>query len=147
MRHGMHSHRGMRGFGGLRTFVLFLLDQKPARGADIISELSGRTMGWWRPSPGSIYPLLSSMESEGMIRKLPDGRYEITKTGKEELEYRLTSFRGIMPFGEAGSLKAIIGELRGYVAYFQDEPEKVKEYANDIREIINELETILKNMK
>lgn len=36
-------------------------------GYEIISELSDRTEGVWRPSPGSIYPTLQLLEDEGLV--------------------------------------------------------------------------------
>ena len=36
-------------------------------GYEIIAELSERTEGLWRPSPGSIYPTLQLLEDEGLI--------------------------------------------------------------------------------
>jgi DNA-binding PadR family transcriptional regulator len=36
-------------------------------GYEIIGELSDRTEGLWRPSPGSIYPTLQLLEDEGLV--------------------------------------------------------------------------------
>jgi DNA-binding PadR family transcriptional regulator len=36
-------------------------------GYEIIGELSERTEGLWRPSPGSIYPTLQLLEDEGLV--------------------------------------------------------------------------------
>jgi len=44
--------------------------------------------GFWRPSPGSIYPLLASLEKEGFIehREEKDKKlYSLTATGQESL--------------------------------------------------------------
>ena len=37
----------------------------------------------WRPSNGSIYPMLKKMVNEGMINKRDDGRYELSENGKD----------------------------------------------------------------
>jgi DNA-binding PadR family transcriptional regulator len=53
-----------------------------------IEERSG---GRWRPSPGSVYPTLSQLEDEGLIRSVEaDGsrRFEITDAGREHLQTR-----------------------------------------------------------
>ena len=98
----------MRGFGGLRTFVLSLLNEKPMKGSDIIKELETRTMSWWKPSPGTIYPLLSKMEQEGFCKRLDDNRYQITDEGREELESRSAFTRGFFPFDRANTVSDMI---------------------------------------
>ncbi|MCI4351929.1 MAG: PadR family transcriptional regulator [Thermoplasmata archaeon] len=62
---------------GLRTWVLMIIRRQPRNGAEIIDDMEVMTRGWWRPSPGSVYPMLEEMVSEGAIRKRPDGRYEL----------------------------------------------------------------------
>jgi DNA-binding PadR family transcriptional regulator len=50
-----------------------------------IEERSGAR---WRPSPGSVYPTLSQLEDEGLIRSIErDGTklFEITDQGRERL--------------------------------------------------------------
>ena len=50
-----------------------------------IEERSG---GRWRPSPGSVYPALSQLEDEGLIRAIErDGTklFEITDAGREQV--------------------------------------------------------------
>ena len=62
---------------GLRTWVMMILRRQPRNGAEIINDMEVMTRGWWRPSPGSVYPMLEEMVNEGAIRKRPDGRYEL----------------------------------------------------------------------
>jgi len=45
----------------------------------------------WRPSPGSIYPLLSHLQEDGLIESQPDQdinlrRFTLTEEGRRELE-------------------------------------------------------------
>jgi DNA-binding PadR family transcriptional regulator len=47
---------------------LSLLAEGPRNGYQIIQEISERTDGVWRPSPGSVYPALQQLEDEGLIR-------------------------------------------------------------------------------
>lgn len=77
--------------GFIRFQVLELLSKKPMSGSEIMSEVEGRTGGSWRPSPGSIYPLLTWLQDEGYIIEVPsqeDGmkRYTLTDKGKSLLE-------------------------------------------------------------
>jgi DNA-binding PadR family transcriptional regulator len=64
--------RGMRGprarRGDVRAAALALLAEQPMNGYQIIQELSDRSGGVWRPSPGSIYPALQQLEDEGLIK-------------------------------------------------------------------------------
>jgi DNA-binding PadR family transcriptional regulator len=56
-------------------------------GYEIIAELSQRTEGLWRPSPGSIYPTLQLLEDEGLITVQSDDaggkkRFSLTEEGQ-----------------------------------------------------------------
>jgi DNA-binding PadR family transcriptional regulator len=59
-------------------------------GSELMDELERRTGGFWKPSPGSIYPLLNWLQEKGYIKELPaeNGfkRYELTETGKSLLD-------------------------------------------------------------
>jgi DNA-binding PadR family transcriptional regulator len=54
--------------GDVRAAVLALLAERPMHGYEIIQELSARTQGAWRPSPGSVYPTLQMLEDAGLVR-------------------------------------------------------------------------------
>lgn len=54
--------------GEVRNAVLALLMQQPQHGYQIIQEISARSAGRWRPSPGSVYPTITRLESEGLVR-------------------------------------------------------------------------------
>lgn len=53
--------------GDIRAAILALLAEEPMHGYQIIQELSDRTDGVWRPSPGSVYPTLQQLEDEELI--------------------------------------------------------------------------------
>ena len=81
--------------GDIRTAVLLLLSEEPRNGYQIMQEVQERSEGAWRPSPGSVYPALSQLEDEGLIR--PEGpeegtgvgrRFLLTDAGKEYLSGR-----------------------------------------------------------
>jgi DNA-binding PadR family transcriptional regulator len=73
---------GMRGFGpfgpgrggrrarrgDVRAAALLLLEEEPRNGYQLMQEIEERSGGAWRPSPGSIYPALSQLEDEGLVR-------------------------------------------------------------------------------
>jgi DNA-binding PadR family transcriptional regulator len=76
LQHLQRMQFGQRGF--LRPQVLELFGQQPMNGVDIMNKLQEMSHGWYRPSPGSIYPLLEQLEGEGMIKKNQEGKFELT---------------------------------------------------------------------
>ena len=75
--------------GDVRAAVLVLLEEAPRNGYQIIQELSGRSNGAWRPSPGSVYPILQQLEDEGLVEisSSQSGKtYNLTATGKALVE-------------------------------------------------------------
>lgn len=77
--------------GYLRSRVLEFLSEKPMSGAEIIREIEENTDRGWRPSPGSVYPLLSWLLDSGYTRELSDSeagvrRYELTDEGRKFFE-------------------------------------------------------------
>ena len=83
--------RGRRRRGDVRLAVLRLLAEEPRNGYQLMQTIEERSAGQWRPSPGSMYPTLSQLEDEGLIRSTEsDGgrRFEITNTGRSALEER-----------------------------------------------------------
>lgn len=89
-RHWMrHMATVPKGF--LRYQVLELLNEKPLSGSEIMSEIEEKTGGCWRPSPGSVYPLLAWLQDNGYIQEVPAQesgvkRYTLTEKGKQLLE-------------------------------------------------------------
>jgi DNA-binding PadR family transcriptional regulator len=60
-------------------------------GSEIMDEIENRTSKRWKPSPGSIYPLLAWLQDNGYVKELPTDpsglkRYELTDSGKALLE-------------------------------------------------------------
>ena len=112
---GMHRRRG------LRMWVLNLLMRGPKNGAEIMNAIEEMSQGWWRPSPGSIYPLLDSLVQESLIAKRADGRYELTATGRQAMDMPWGPWG---PWGMRGSqapgIDGILGELSGFVSYLED---------------------------
>ncbi len=77
--------------GFLKYSVLKLLDEKPQSGSEIMNEIERKTEGRWKPSPGSIYPLLAWLQDKGYTKEAPDQepgmkRYTLTDEGKAFLQ-------------------------------------------------------------
>jgi len=87
-------------------------------GAEIVEEIERETGGRWKPSPGSIYPLLAWLHNKGYTNELSTGesgmkRYVLTDEGKiffeeqvkfgqkflEKLECLVPMFVGGFDFG------------------------------------------------
>jgi DNA-binding PadR family transcriptional regulator len=69
--------------------VLLLLSETPRNGYQIIQELAERSRGAWRPSPGSVYPVLQQLEDEGLVVSTAAdvGRlYRITDAGTSYID-------------------------------------------------------------
>src|SRR5215472_12354364 len=78
--------------GGLRLYLLKLLDEAPRHGYDVIRLLQDKFLGVYSPSPGTIYPRLARLEEEGLVtHETVDGKkvYRITDAGRAELNRRL----------------------------------------------------------
>jgi DNA-binding PadR family transcriptional regulator len=83
-------HNAMVPKGFLRHHVLSALNEKPMSGSELMEEIGKTTGGNWKPSPGSIYPMLAWLQDNGYIKELPHEnglkRYELTQSGKELFE-------------------------------------------------------------
>ena len=73
-----------RGF--TRFYALYLINEKPMTGKEIIEEAEKRSGGEWRPSPGLIYPLLGRLLRDELIEENDEGRFTITQKGLETLQ-------------------------------------------------------------
>jgi len=81
--------RGRRPRGNVRIAVLALLKEEPRHGYSIMTELAERSGGLWRPSPGSVYPVLQQLQDEGLVvAQESDGRkvFSLTDAGRELVE-------------------------------------------------------------
>ncbi len=74
--------------GFLRYFVIRLLKDKPMSGSEMMEEIEELTGGRWKPSPGSIYPLLVQLRDNGYTKELPAGEGGIKRHMLTEKGYR-----------------------------------------------------------
>jgi len=133
--------------GFLRYHVLKLLSEKPMSGSELMNEIEKQTSGCWKPSPGSIYPLLSWLQDKGYIKEAAEQeagtkRYMLTEQGKTFLEEQVKTreemrkrfehlghgpgFKGLGPWawewGAFGPRLGFMGPM-----WFEFYPEKAKE--------------------
>lgn len=71
--------------GMLPWMLLNVLKEGPTHALNMINALSQRTHGFWKPSPGSVYPILHRFEEEGIV----DSEWQESKAAPRRV-YRLT---------------------------------------------------------
>jgi len=104
--------------GDIKYVLLELLAEQPRHGYDLIKALEQRSAGFYRPSPGSVYPTLQLLEDEGhLTSESVEGKrvYTITDSGRQLLaereQHHADDARGMRPpFGRHG--RPDLGELR-----------------------------------
>jgi DNA-binding PadR family transcriptional regulator len=138
--HGRHRHgrrHGGPGFGGppfgpfgpgfgrggprarrgdVRAALLVLLAEEPRNGYGLMQEIEQRSGGAWRPSPGSVYPALSQLEDEGLVRAQDAGGrrlFELTDEGRAYVEQHGDELG--TPWEQVGGGGAQAAELRSLI--------------------------------
>lgn len=100
--------------GQLRLYLLALLGTGPKHGYELITALSDRFGGTYRPSPGTVYPRLARLEEEGLVRRSDDGRkstYALTDAGREELGARSGDLAALEE-GLAETVRGLAAQVR-----------------------------------
>ena len=86
--------------GELRLLLLHLIAQEPRHGYELIKAVEDMTGGSYSPSPGTVYPTLSLLEDEGLIREVegdePRKAYRATEKGRGELTARKDETDGLI---------------------------------------------------
>ena len=130
---------------GLRRWVLYLVRDAPKSGVEIMDIMESNLQGWWRPSPGSIYPLLESMVKEGVLSRSQDKKYSLTAKGQEEVD-RPFGFMRAPPTSAPRSVEGTVAELTSYVAYLEDVAQgkdgSLKSSAGQIKELAERMQKL-----
>ena len=101
-----------------------LLAEQPLHGYELIQQITARSGGAWRPSPGSVYPALQLLEDQGLIRgEQAEGRrvYHVTEAGSSYIEQRrdelAAAWAGVTAGGDdpARELRDLFEQLGGAV--------------------------------
>ena len=87
--------------GLLPLYVLYILSLGATNGNDISHKIGNRTKGFWVPSTGGIYPILTKLEKQKLvIGKWDDSKkkiqkiYTITELGIKELDDKKLLLKG-----------------------------------------------------
>ena len=126
--------------GALRDIVLYILAFKgELTGAQIIDEIERWSFGFWRPSPGSIYPLLDDLEEEGLVKiSRVDGvkkYYSLTEEGRRAIGL-MGGINPPPPPPSPFSIDEFISAARYIIDNWDKIPQEDKE---KIRKILNDL--------
>jgi len=123
--------------------IVTMLASSPKNGVELMDEIERMTQGWWRPSPGSVYPVLEQLTKDGMVKKRDDGRYELTDKASDELE---GSFGHAFGRRER-SVDEMFDEVSGLVSYMEElvksDPAKLKEYREELRALAERISKML----
>jgi DNA-binding PadR family transcriptional regulator len=111
--------------GDVRMGILAVLADGPRNGYQIIQEISERSAGAWKPSPGSVYPTLQQLEDEGLVTAdRPEGRrlFDLTEDGRayvhdhaDDLAEVWESMADAQDDGHQ-DMRAMIGQVMGAAA-------------------------------
>jgi len=117
-----------------------------------MQEIEARSNGAWRPSPGSVYPALSQLEDEGLVRAQEAGGrklFDLTEEGRtyvtehaDELGTPWDEVGGGEPIGEMRTLVFSVGAAVMQVVQ-AGTPEQVAEAAKVLEETRRSLYRIL----
>lgn len=92
--------------GDLRLVALYLIEQQPRHGYDLIKTIEDRSAGFYSPSPGVVYPALTFLEEAGYVTAEAEGNkklYTITEEGRAHLADNRDAIDSTLDFlGKAG---------------------------------------------
>ena len=137
--------------GDIKYVLLTLLEEKSQHGYQLIKEIESRHGGFYKPSPGSVYPTLQMLEEGGYITgEEVEGKriYTITESGRQLLADRSNSIGPIEQLNDRPQLvelKNAFRELKGAVMQVgrsgnSDKIIRVRELLNRVK---REIYTIL----
>jgi DNA-binding PadR family transcriptional regulator len=93
--------------GDLRLVALYLIEQQPRHGYDLIKAIEDSSHGFYSPSPGIVYPALTFLEEAGYVTSATEGNkklYTITDEGRAHLADNREAIESTLSFlNKAGS--------------------------------------------
>ena len=100
----------------------------------------------WRPSNGSVYPMLKKMVNEDLISKLDDGRYDLTEQGKDTFYKVFGNLPGshdeYMDRNKI-TIENSLTEISGYISCLEDfKTEKLVSHKDQIRVLSERLKKL-----
>lgn len=144
--------------GDLKYVLLGLIKDKPRHGYDVIRELEDQSYGFYKPSPGVIYPTLQMLEEMGYTGSTEEeGKkvYSITEQGLAFLAKKKDVANGVRSqmkhkwsFKNIGRMVSVMKEYhdlenllgRGFRSLDADRAERVRQVLSSAYQ---EIEAIL----
>lgn len=122
--------------GDLRLVALFLIEQQPRHGYDLIKAIEEHSHGFYSPSPGIVYPALTFLEEAGYVTSAAEGNkklYTITDEGRAHLNDNREAIQSTLDFlAKAGSGMEHLRERMGS-RDFPFTPEEAEQFRNRFR--------------
>ena len=122
--------------GGLRLYLLSVLEEEPRHGYEIIRLVEDKFMGMYTPSAGTIYPRLTALEEDGLVEHdTVDGKkvYRLTDAGRSELAERRDEIDTVIA-DAVQSARGMAREIRDDVrASVRDFRLEIKDAMRDVR--------------
>ena len=161
----------MRQVGELRMWILHVIDENgTSNGVEIMSNVQKHydLQFQWHPKgthkhphregnvqskrllPGSIYPMLKKMVSEGLITKQDDGKYDLTEDGLIVIINLFEHFQSRNEYMDRKtiSIENSLEAMNWYVSYMEDvDKEKIAPHKKSIDLLIERLKKIKLTLK
>ncbi len=122
--------------GDLRLVALYLIEQQPRHGYDLIKAIEEHSHGFYSPSPGIVYPALTYLEEAGYVTSSVEGNkklYTITDEGRAHLGQNREAIQSTLDFlAKAGSGMEHLRERMGS-RDFPFTPEEAEQFRERFR--------------
>jgi DNA-binding PadR family transcriptional regulator len=139
--------------GKLKLLILECLNEKPMHAYEIMKTIEKKFGGIYKPSPGSLYPVLKSLISQNLIRvEEKDSKKIYYITDKGESEYLRIKEKVNTFFATHSEYRRLISELinLGFFLYkYKDslDEEKYEEISKILNKCKEEMENKLNERK
>jgi DNA-binding PadR family transcriptional regulator len=161
----------MKQVGELRMWILHVIDENgPSNGIEIMDNVQKHYDFQFqqrkgthihphhksnaqskRLLPGSIYPMLKKMVSEGLITKQDDGKYDLTKEGQIVVTNLYEHFQSHNEYHmnrKTISIENSLNEMNWHVSNMEDiDKEKIASHKESIELLIERLKKIKESPK
>lgn len=161
----------MREVGGLRMWILHVIGEfGPSNGVEIMANVQKHydlQFQWHRKGthihphhegniqskrllPGSIYPMLKKMVSEGLITKQDDGKYDLTEDGRTVVTNLFEHFQQRNEHMDRGvlSVENSLEAMNWHVSYMEEiDKEEIAPHKESIELLIERLKKIKESLK
>ena len=134
--------------GDLRLVALYLIEQQPRHGYDLIKAIEDKTSGFYAPSPGVVYPALTYLEEAGHVTASAEANkrlYTITDAGRAYLENNREAVEA--PLDYLGRVGRRMGELRQKFSEFDDKLRRTPDVDRPMDGVVPELDAARRAVK